>query len=189
MHRMLVAGMLTAIVVALTVWQAVPAPGAARMLAPKVSLERVEVAAYFPYAPPPARVPLVLAFVFNIENPNDFVVKFDEFTFTYGFEAVQFRYFDLNTPQVYETMHIPARTTNQLRVTSVLDSLIVPSTLAVAEGRRVEELGLRIPDLVRFWWEKIGDFEFRIRVTNGTVRFTSEAGSVRVTFRGIFPRR
>ena len=189
MRRTLITGVLTAILTAAAVWQAAPAPGAARMLAPKVALERVEVAAYFPYAPAPARVPLILAFVFNIENPNDFVVKFDEFTFTYGFEAAQFRFFDLNTPQVYETIHVPARATNQLRVTSVLDSLIVPSTLAVAEGRRIEELGLRIPDLVRFWWEKIGDFEFRVRVSNGTVRFTSDAGSTRVTFRGTFPRR
>lgn len=160
------------------------------MAAPKVTLDRVEVAAYFPYAPPPTRVPLILAFVFNIENPNPFTVRFDEFGFTYGFESTaQWRFFDLNSPRVYETMHIPAKTTNQLRVVSVLDSLIVPSTLAVAEGRRVMELGLSIPDTVRFWWEKVGDFEFRIRVSAGTVRFQSEAGSVLVKFRGTFPRR
>lgn len=93
-----------------------------------------------------------------IENPNEFVVKFDELTFTDWFEAGQFRFFDLNTPRVYETMHLPARTTNQLRVTRVLDSLI-------------------------------GAFEFRVRVSNGTVRFTSDAGSSLVTFRGTFPQR
>lgn len=168
---------------------AVPTAGAPRMLAPKVTLDRVEVAAYFPYAPPPARVPLVLAFVFTIDNPNPFTVKFEEFTFTFGFEAMPFRFFDLNTPVLYETMHIPARTANQLRVVSVLDSLIVPGLLAVAEGRRVEELGISIPTLVRHWWEKIGDFEFRVRVSNGTVRFTSEAGSSLVMFRGVFPPR
>ncbi|MGH7474591.1 MAG: hypothetical protein ACREJW_11675, partial [Candidatus Methylomirabilales bacterium] len=36
--------------------------------APRVELGRVEVASYFGYAPPPARVPLVLAFVFNVTN-------------------------------------------------------------------------------------------------------------------------
>lgn len=177
------------VILLLAVAIAAPATGATRLLAPKVTLERVEVASYFPYAPAPARVPLILAFIFNIENPNPFAVRFEDFGFTFGFEAVQWRFFDLNTPRVYETMHVPPRTTNQLRVVSVLDSLIVPSTLAVAEGRRVLELGLSIPDTVRFWWEKIGDFEYRIRVSNGTVRFHSEAGSVLVTFRGTFPRR
>ncbi|MDR7485412.1 MAG: hypothetical protein QN187_08790 [Armatimonadota bacterium] len=178
---------LAILVMALVTTTAGSSDGAQRMIPPKVTLNRVEVAAFFPYAPPPARVPLILAFVFDIENPNDFTVRFDELGFTYGFEAVPFRFIDLNTPRVYETMHIPPRTTNQLRVVSVLDSLIVPSTLAVAEGRRVAELGIRIPDLVRSWWETIGDFQYRIRVSNGTVRFAGEGGTVLVTFRGTFP--
>lgn len=181
--------LMATVILLLAVATAVPATGATKLLAPKVTLERVEVASYFPYAPPPTRVPLILAFAFNIENPNPFLVRFDDFGFTFGFEAAPWRFFDLNSPRVYETMHIPPKTTNQLRVVSVLDSMIVPSTLAVAEGRRVGELGLSIPDTVRFWWEKIGDFEYRIRVSAGTVRFHSDAGSVLVTFRGTFPRR
>ena len=44
---------------------------------PQVKLERVEVASYFPYAAPPARVPLVLAFVFKVTNPNDYAITLD----------------------------------------------------------------------------------------------------------------
>ena len=69
---------------------------------PKVELERVEVASYFPYAPPPARVPLVLAFVYNITNPNPVRVGLEDFKFTVAFEAVgKGEYFPLITPIVY----------------------------------------------------------------------------------------
>jgi hypothetical protein len=162
---------------------------AATLQAPVVELERVEVASYFPYAEKPARVPLVLAFVFRITNPNPFAVGLEDLKFTYGFEAKAGEFFDLSTPTVYDTMHIPGKMANQLRVVSVLDSLVVPSTLLVASGTRLQALELKAPDLVKMWWEQIGDFSFRIRVTEGVATFSSERGSTLATFDGMFPKR
>ena len=162
---------------------------AAKLQTPTVELERVEVASYFPWADKPTRVPLVLAFVFKIHNPNSFKVALEDLKFTYGFEAKPGEYFDLNTPTVYDVTSIPGKTTNQLRVVSVLDSMVVPSSLAVASGARIQALELKIPDVVKMWWEQIGDFSFGIRVSEGVANFASEQGSALATFEGMFPKK
>jgi hypothetical protein len=159
------------------------------MAKPEVKLERVEVAAYFPYAAPPARVPLILAFVFNVTNPGGAVVTLEEFRFSYAFEAKPGEYFTLNSPAVYDTMHIPARATNTLRVVSILDSAIVPATLAVTQGFRLQRMGVKGGDLVKEWWEKIGDFAYGIRVTEGVATFNTPGGQALVTFQDSFPKK
>ena len=156
---------------------------------PQVTLERVEVAAYFPYAPPPARVPLVLAFVFNVTNPGGQPVTLEELRFAFGFEAKAGEYFTLNSPWVYDVMHIPPRATNTVRVVSVLDSAIIPATLAVSQGFRMQQLGLKGADLVKTWFEDIGDFKYGIRVSEGVATFATPSGSVLVTFQDTFPKK
>ena len=157
--------------------------------APRVELERVEVASYFPYAAPPARVPLGLAFVFNINNPNDMPVLLEDFKFTYAFEAAPGEYFPLATPIAYEKVYTPGKTTNQLRVVSILDSMIVPGTLAVTSGYRLGPLNLKAPDVVKKWWETVGDFSFGIKVSEGTATFSTPEDSKLVAFEGAFPKR
>jgi hypothetical protein len=156
---------------------------------PQVKLDRVEVASYFPYAAPPARVPLVLGFIFNLTNPNEVPVTLEEFKFTAAFEAKPGEFFPLSTSIVYETMQIPGKATNQLRVTVVLDSLIVPGNLAVTSGTRVTSLGLKPGDVVKEWWEKIGDFSFGIQVTEGVAMFSTPGGSKVVPFEDKFPKK
>jgi hypothetical protein len=155
---------------------------------PQVKLDRVEVASYFPYAAPPARVPLVLAFVFNVTNPNDHAVTLEELRFAYGFEAKPGQFFTLNSPAVYDLQSIPAKATNQVRVVSVLDSAIVPSTLAVTQGFKMQELGTKAPELVKTWWETIGDFGYAIRVSEGVATFTAGKASTIVTFQDTFKK-
>ena len=171
--------------------EAKPAPKAAapaiKLQPPKITLERVEVAAYFPYAPPPARVPLAVAFIFNIANPNAVTIAQEDLKFTYSFEAKAGEYFELNTATVYETTLVPPKATTQLRVVSLLDSLVAPGNLAVTSGARVQSLGLKPPDVVKEWWEKIGDFPFKIRVTEGVATYSARNQSVIATFEGIFP--
>jgi len=155
---------------------------------PQVKLERVEVASYFPYAAPPARVPLVLAFVFNVTNPNDHSVTLEELRFAYAFEA-KGQFFTLNSPAVYELQSIPAKATNQVRVVSVLDSAIVPATLAVTQGFKMAELQMKAPELVKTWWETIGDFAYPIRVSEGVATFTAGKASTIVAFQETFMKK
>ncbi len=165
-----------------------PAGGDRAVTPPRVALQRVELASYFPFAPPPARVPLILAFVFDVTNPNPQAVTLEEIRFSYAFEAKPGQYFTLNSPAQYDTVHIPGGATNTVRVVSVLDSAIVPATLAVTQGFRLQELGLKGPDLVKTWWEEIGDFRFRIRVAEGVATFATPAGPLLATFEGSFPK-
>lgn len=159
-------------------------------LTPKVELERVEVASYFPYDPK-VRVPLILAFIFKLENPNDFKVGLESIKFTVGFEAQgkPGEFFNLATPMVYESQYIPPKTANQLRVTAVIDSQVVPGNLAVTSGARLAALDLKAPDLIQYWYEKIGDFPFAIRVSEGSANFTGEKGDTIVGFEGVFPKK
>ena len=170
-------------------WGVIGEATAAKLQAPTVELERVEVQSYFPYAEKPTRVPLVLAFIFRIRNPNSFKVGLEDLKFTYGFEAKPGEFFDLNTPTVYDAMSIPGKTANQLRVVSVLDSMVVPSSLAVASGARIQALELKPPDVVKMWWEQIGDFSFGIRVSEGVANFASDQGNTLATFEGMFPKK
>ena len=186
MRRTLLMAMMVMVVAS---WGLIKEATAAKLQTPTVELERVEVASYFPWADKPTRVPLVLAFVFKIHNPNAIKVALEDLKFTYGFEAKPGEYFDLNIPTVYDTIYIPGKTTNQLRVVSVLDSMVVPSSLAVASGARIQALELKIPDLVKMWWEQIGDFSFGIRVSEGVANFSSDRGSTLTTFEGMFPKK
>jgi hypothetical protein len=188
MNRMVVSGMALLVGLALAGCATMEAgPGGGGV--PQVKLERVEVASYFPYAPPPARVPLVLAFVFNVTNPAERTLTLEELRFSYAFET-KGQYFTLNSPAVYDVMHIPPRATNTVRVVSVLDSAIVPATLAVTQGFRLQELGLKGPDVVKEWWEKIGDFGYGIRVSEGVATFSAgPEAPVLVSFQDSFPKR
>ena len=181
-----VLGILCLVTLALVGCATMPGAGGAPQ-PPQVKLERVEVASYFPYAAPPARVPLVLAFVYKVSNPNDAPVALEEMKFTVSFEAKPGEYFALNTPTVYETMYIPGKTSNELRVIAVLDSLIAPGNLAVTSGQRVLALGLKPGDVVKEWWEKIGDFSFGVKVSEGVAIFNG--ASIVVPFEDTFPKK
>ena len=174
-----------------------PAPAA--LAPPSVELDHVEVASYFPWpaplptvgagtptpAPPPAtRIPLVLAFVFNVTNPNAYLVTLKDFQFTSELEAAPGEFFPVGNPFAHEDTSIPANTTNQLRVTLVLDSLVTPGNLAVTSGFRLQELGLKAADVVKSWWTTVGDRAFAIKVTGGSAEFSSTGGSTIVAFEG-----
>lgn len=163
--------------------------GAGAGAAPQVKLDRVEIASYFPYAAAPARVPLILAFVFNVTNPGGAPVTLEELRFSFAFEAKPGEFFVLNSPAVYDIQHIPAGATNAVRVVSVLDSGIVPATLAVSQGFRMQALNLKGPDLVKVWWEQIGDFAYQIRVTEGVATFSAGKETRLVTFQDSFPKQ
>src|SRR5574341_1306796 len=142
-----------------------------------------------PQVPVAVRVPLNLAFVFDLENPNDVAVTLDQMKFTVELEAkpdAPGEYFALASPNVYDRQSIAAKSTSTLRVIVVLDSAIVPATLTVAYGQRMAEKKLNANNLVNFWWDKIQDFGYGIKVTGGTADFGP--AKQLVTFEGKWPK-
>lgn len=190
MRRALLAGALVSLVGlgGLSGCATVPEKAAGPLRPPKVELQRVEIAHYWPfYLDTKERrgSPLDLAFIFGIENPNDRAVTLEELRFTVAFEPG----FEVNTLSVYEKMSIPPRATNQLRVHAAFDAYTTLLSLLVTGGFRLQETGVKAPDQVKAWWDKISDFGFEIAVTNGVASFSSGGGEAIAHFRGTFPKK
>jgi len=156
---------------------------------PKVTLERVDIQSYFPWTDLPARTPLALGYVFNIENPGESNIKLDNFKFTTFFEAAPGEYLSITTPTTYDTVFFPPHTVSQYRVVDVLDSFTINLSLAVANAQKIQDLNLNRADVIKNWYTKIGDFAFGIKVGEGMAVFSSEKGDIFVPFEGKFPNK
>jgi hypothetical protein len=156
---------------------------------PKVTLERIEVMSYFPWADLPAHTPLALGYVFSVDNPSSSNIKLDNFKFTTLFEAVPGEYLSMTTPTTYDRIFFPAKTVSQYRVVDVLDSFTINLSLAVANAQKVQQLNLNRAEVIKNWYTKIGDFPFGIKVAEGMAVFSSEKGDLFVPFEGKFPNK
>ena len=156
---------------------------------PKVTLERVEIVGAFPWADLPARTPLVLGFVFNINNPSGYNIELENFKFAFSFEVVKDKYIELNIPVVYDRVYFPAKTVSQYRVVSLVDSAVITGKLMVTQGPLLMSLNLKPVDVIKNWYAKIGDFAFGIKVGEGQATFSTEKGDVIVPFEGKFPKK
>ena len=204
MHRLLMLAALILLVTSLAGCAQVQ-PQAATLQPPQVALDHVEVQAYFatPWAnwpgppptptapaPGPVSVPIVLAFIWNITNPNPAPVTLERLQFTAAFEGPPGQYFDLNTPLTTDRQSIPANTTNQIRSIAIIDSATVAGNLAVTSGSRLKELNLTGTALIQKWWTEIGDFKFGIRARQGTAEFRDAQGKTTVVqFEDTFPKK
>lgn len=203
MRKVLLASLVLVLAISIVACTA-PATPLPDLKAPTVSLDRVEVAGYFPYpAPPPTptpapsastlNVPLVLAYVFDVNNPNPYAVTLTNLKFASDFEAAPNEYFTLNTPIMQDTQSIPGGATNKVRVTVVYNTASAFLTLAVTSGARVKQLGLNPNDVVVKWWTAPSNpaatgIGYGLRTSQGTAEFSSDKGNKVVTFEGKFPK-
>ena len=156
---------------------------------PKVTLERVEVMTYFPWADLPARTPLALGYVFNVNNPSGYNVKLENIKFTVNFEAAPGKYIEVATPTYYDQIYFPPNTTSQYRIVNVLDSATIRLTLLVAQAPKIQALNLQPADVIKDWYTKIGDFGFGIMISEGMAVFSTDKGDAFVPFEGKFPKK
>jgi hypothetical protein len=156
----------------------------AAVKAPVVKLERIDIANYWSFYLDPKEKrgsTLNLAFVFSMENPNNFKVMLDDLKFSVNFEE-----FEVNTITYFDDNYIPAKTTDTLRINGAFDAYTTMLLLLVSKGHRLQELNVKAPDLLKKWWDEIQDFKFPIQV-NGTATFVGPDGkSMIVPFEGTF---
>ena len=162
--------------------------------APVVKLERIEVTSYWGYnldgildkdgnlTAGRRGSPLVLSFVFAVDNQNSFRIMLDEIKFAVSFEDAE-----VNTLAYYDDNFIPAKTTDYFRVTGVFDALVVQGNPNVRQSKVREEKKLSQADLVKAWWLGIGDFNFPITVMGTAVFVGPDGKSMMVPFEGSFP--
>jgi hypothetical protein len=166
---------------------------------PKITLDRVEVATIQPFFVKPRvgfkdekdtgkDMPvgsiLSLAYILDIKNPNKEPIMLDEMTFTTEFEG-----FEVNTAMVYEDSWIPAGKTNQVRVVVANETLPTIGSLSVGAGNvaKLQEMKKTPAEMVKKWWETIGDFPFPITIAGGTALFKDAKGKeIQATFSGTF---
>ncbi len=169
-------------------------PTAQNFKAPAVTLSHIEVQSYWGWWYYNSKVepssgkagnngaPLVLAFIFNVSNPNEFPVLMEKLQFTVAFDD-----FDINTQGSAETLWIPAGKTNQVRVIAVQDPGVTSGSLLVASGDKVKASGKGPMDLIEKWWTQIPDFAFPIHARNGSAVFKADGVVKAVSFNAKFP--
>jgi LEA14-like dessication related protein len=126
--------------------------------------------------------PVNLAFIFNIENPNEYPVMMENFQFTMGFEE-----FDLNTVISREAMWIPAGKTNEIRVHSLSDARQALLSLLVTGGFKLKEQGISPWDALEKWWTDVPEFGFQINIREGAALFSADGIMKSVVFDFTFP--
>jgi hypothetical protein len=108
----------------------------------------------------------------------------DEMKFTVFFEDA-----DVNTLTYFEDNYIPSKATDFFRINGTFDALIVTGNPNVGASKARIEKKLSSADLVKQWWEGVGDFNFPITV-NGTATFIGPDGKdIIVPFEGTFPSK
>jgi hypothetical protein len=153
--------------------------------APVVKLERVDVAniqTFYLDAAAKRGSILNLGFVFAIDNPNNFRIMLDEVKFSVNFED-----FYMASVANYDDNYIPAKTTDFIRVNAYFEALTGMATLRTVGGEQLKQKDLKPDELLKKWWDEIGDFKFPIKVT-GTATFVGPDGkNMIVQFEGTFP--
>ena len=161
---------------------------------PVITLSHVEVQKYwgwwfFTNKIEPAKgkagnygAPLVLAYIFEVNNPNNYPVLMEEFKFTVAFED-----FDLNTVLLQDPMWIPAGKTNTVRALAVSDAAEAQLSLLVASGLKLKEKGLSFWDVLEKFWTEIPDFSFPIHANQGSAIFKADGVVRGVSFQATFP--
>jgi len=162
--------------------------------APVVTLDSMEVVHAFGYwyfskkvqttkgKPDNVGAPLELAFIFNIENPNDYPVKMENLKFTIAIEE-----FDLNTVSSTETMWIPAGKTNQIRVYAHFDVRQSLLSLLVTGGFKLKEKGTNAWAQLEKWWTEIPEYAVPIHVKGGAAIFKADGLTQVASFEATFP--
>ena len=161
---------------------------------PVVTLDSMEVAHAFGYwyfskkvqptkgKPDNVGAPLELAFIFNIEHPNEYPVQMENLKFTIAFEE-----FDLNTVSSTETMWIPAGKTNQLRVNALFDVRQSLLSLLVTGGFKLKEKGTNVWAQLEKWWTEIPLYSVPVLVKGGSAVFKADGLTQVAPFKATFP--
>ncbi len=161
---------------------------------PVVTLDSMEVAHAFGYwyfskkvqptkgKPDDVGAPLDLAFIFNIENPNEYAVKMENLKFTIAFEE-----FDLNTVASTDTMWIPSGKTNQVRVHAHFDVRQSLLSLLVTGGFQLKAKGTNAWDQLEKWWAGIPEYAVPVHVKAGSAVFKADGLTQVTTFKASFP--
>ena len=194
-HTVLVTALVVFVIVAfLSGCAGMPEPDESNFKDPIIGLDHVEISYYtgfyyFSKEVKPTKgkadnygAPLMIAFIFEIRNPNSYPVMLDGFTF-----AVLFENFEVNTVGSQEVMWIPAGKTNQLRVPAMFDTRQTFLNLQLPGALKLKEKKTTAWDVLQKWWTGAPDFSFTISAYQGSAVFKADGFTRAVPFNATFP--
>lgn len=134
---------------------------------------------------------IAIQYIASIENPNDYEVMLKELNFNVFFkDAKSGNYFDAGyTPNTKETMWIPAKKTNYVRMTHFLYSRSLATALISASGQKLPLVEGK-PDtesILKGWWADVADMKLAMNIS-GQAFFSSAQGDITSTFTAAFPK-
>ncbi len=126
--------------------------------------------------------PMMMAFIWEINNPNAYPVMLDGFKFSINFED-----FEVNTVNAAEPMWIPAGKTNGLSVPAIFDTRQTLLTLLLPGAMKLKEKKMSPWDALEKWWTGAPDFSFPVTATGGAAVFQAGGVTKVVPFESTFP--
>jgi len=171
-----------------------PKPSESNFKAPVITLSHIEVEHYYGYwyfsnkvEPTKGKAgnygaPLDMAFIFEIENPNSYPIRMDNFKYSILFDE-----FEVNTVSSSEAMWIPSGKTNAIRIHAMFDTRQTLLTLLLPGAVKLKEKKMSPWDALEKWWTGAPEFSFPITVKEGSAVFTAEGITKVVPFESTFP--
>ncbi len=162
-------------------------PTEANFKAPVVRLESFDVQQfdgywYFSKEVKPSKgstgnrgAPLVMSFLFRIENPNPYQILVEGIKFTVAFD----KDFDLVTVSNQDAFWIPAGKTNEVRATTMITVRSALIWLQVTGGPGLKSRGWSPWQALERWWTGVPDYAVPVTVHEGVFTFKAD-GVVKV---------
>jgi hypothetical protein len=162
-------------------------PTDANFKAPIVRLDSFEVQRfdgywYFSKEIKPSRgstgyrgAPLLMSFLFTIENPNPYPVRLEGTNFTVAFD----REFDLVSVSNQDAFWIPTGKTNEVRATTMITVRSALLGLQVTGSSGLKSRGWSPWQALERWWTGVPDYAVPVSVQKGSFTFKAD-GVVKV---------
>jgi hypothetical protein len=116
--------------------------------------------------------PLVLSFLFSIQNNNPYPVLLEGVKFVVAFD----KDFDMVTYNNQDSIWVPANKTGQVRAMTMITARSALLNLLVTGGYRLKEKGWSPWEALERWWKGVPDCSVPVAVRKG--EFTFKAASV-----------
>jgi hypothetical protein len=127
--------------------------------------------------------PLPLSFLFNVQNPNPYTIAMEGIRFTVAFD----KEFELITVNAQDTYLIPAQSTDQIRVTTMITARSALMALLVTSGFKLKAKGWSPWDALERWWKGVPDASVPVTLKDGTASFRADGVTRAVSVQAEFP--
>lgn len=134
-------------------------------------------------APDDRGAPLPLSFLFNIKNPNPYPVLLEGIKYTIAFE----KQFELITESNQDTYWIPAGTTDQVRITTMITARSALTALLLANAPALKASGMDAWTALEKWWKGVPEFTVPVTIKECTFTFKADGVTKIVPFEATYP--